>query len=544
MKVGDLNFSMSISGASSVEDATDDVARSMEGVEEATDDAAAAQSKAQSELRETGEAAEQAAQAQRDFSGTTGQASNVLTSVTDGLADARFGLAGAANNASFAAESFADLAAQTGGAGAAVKALGSSLAGPLGIVVAFQSLVALAPAVIDFFSDTEEAAKGAGDEIEDTASAVSSFAEQIQSAGRTDEVVARLQNIRDQLGRGIFGGFTEEFEQFGVTSVEEATRVREAIGALIGRLQTDPQEQEFFTALTDLEVPPNIAQDLAEIAAAGDQANEEINELPERPEVDLQQPDSEPISPDLQFEGLLENANAEQVREALGANLIQSVSGADQALQSLQTSFQNATSQEQRTRIQALISRVERLKQSFTRAGQQTTRFQQLGQQAQARLRQGFLQVGGSIGNAISGLVSGQSAFQSFAQAGKQAIQQLISQLASLAIKAAVIAPLIGALGLGTGGAGLALPGVAGQVGGGPLPGPASGGMIEESGIAKVHKGEAVVNREMMRGMDTGDTSRTRSTRLVGGDVVIPGALIDQARQSGQRTRSRTGRTP
>jgi hypothetical protein len=256
----------------------------------------------------------------------------------------------------------------------------------------------------------------------------------------------------------------------------------------------------------------------------------------------VQEPQGEPIEMsdfgDFSFAATLEGAGVEQVEQSLSAGLIQSVDGADNALQSLRKSFAQATSQERRNEIQALITRVKKLRQGFRNTGTETTRLQRLGERAQGILRKGFLQLGGAVGSAIGGLLDGKNAFRSLAQAGKQAIQQLISQLTSLAIKAAVIAPLIGALGLGTGGGGFGLPM------GGFIPGLDSGGMILSDGIAKVHKGEAVVNREMMRSgmMPGGPPSRRRSTRLEGGDVVIPGSLIDQARENGSRDRARTGR--
>ena len=473
MRVGDLNFAMSISGASSVENATEGVARSMEDVEEATKEASASQTRVQNELRETGEAAERAAQSQKEFSGTNGLASNTLTSLSDGLADAQFGLSGAANNASFAAESFAGLAAKTGGTVAAFKALGSSLSGPLGILFAFQTLVALAPQIISFFSDTEEAAKGTKDEIKELADSVGSFAENIRSAGQTDQVVSRLQDIRNQLSRGIFGGFTDAFEEFGITSVKEASKVRTALDALIGRLQTDPQEEEFFTALTDLRVPPQIAQELTDIAIAADKADEETDEF-SLPSVDgtgnagiVEAPNRpEPIAPSDVIDTRVFQS-LDQVQRELGEGLVDSVNEADQALSFLRQEFNAATSQEQRTRIQALIGRVKGLKREFNQTGNQTQRLQLLGNQAQAALQHGFLSVGDSLGSVIGGLASGEQAFRSFADVGQRVIQQLISKLTGLITKLLIIQPLISALGLGTGGVGLALPSVTGLFGGG-----------------------------------------------------------------------------
>ena len=168
--------------------------------------------------------------------------------------------------------------------------------------------------------------------------------------------------------------------------------------------------------------------------------------------------------------------------------------------------------------------------------------FRSVGQRAGNVIAKSFNRVGGQIGNVIGGLVTGQKSFKSFATVGKQAIQQLISQLKSLAIKAAVIAPLIGALGLGTGGGGFGLPM------GGFIPGLDSGGMILSDGIAKVHKGEAVVNRKMMQAIGqqaqgiAGGTVQGGRPTMQGGSINIPLQVISQGKAKGDALRSQTGR--
>ena len=168
--------------------------------------------------------------------------------------------------------------------------------------------------------------------------------------------------------------------------------------------------------------------------------------------------------------------------------------------------------------------------------------FRLVGQRAGNVIAKSFNRVGGQIGNVIGGLVTGQKSFKSFATVGKQAIQQLISQLTSLAIKAAVIAPLIGALGLGTGGGGFGLPM------GGFIPGLDSGGMILSDGIAKVHKGEAVVNRKMMQAIGqqaqgiAGGTVQGGRPTMQGGSINIPLQVISQGKAKGDALRSQTGR--
>jgi hypothetical protein len=71
------------------------------------------------------------------------------------VSDAPYGIRGVANNLQQLASNFAFMAKQAGGAGAALKAMGSALMGPLGILVAFQAVIA----AIDYFSANMNKAK-------------------------------------------------------------------------------------------------------------------------------------------------------------------------------------------------------------------------------------------------------------------------------------------------------------------------------------------------------------------------------------------------
>ena len=71
------------------------------------------------------------------------------------ISDAPYGIRGVANNLQQLASNFAFMAKQAGGAGAALKAMGSALMGPLGILVAFQAVIA----ALDYFSANMNKAK-------------------------------------------------------------------------------------------------------------------------------------------------------------------------------------------------------------------------------------------------------------------------------------------------------------------------------------------------------------------------------------------------
>lgn len=88
------------------------------------------------------------------------------------VSDAPYGIRGVANNLQQLASNFAFMAKQAGGAGAALKAMGSALMGPLGILVAFQAVIA----AIDYFSaQTNKAEKNVKSMNETIAAAASNF---------------------------------------------------------------------------------------------------------------------------------------------------------------------------------------------------------------------------------------------------------------------------------------------------------------------------------------------------------------------------------
>jgi len=218
---------------------------------------------------------------------------------------------------------------------------------------------------------------------------------------------------------------------------------------------------------------------------------------------------------------------------------VQSIGQADAALSSLRDQFQSATSDEQRQRIQALINRVKRLKKGFQNTTRETTRFRAFSQQAATTVQKGLTKLSSGVGKIVGGLATGADQFKSFAQVAKSAVRSIISQLASLAVKLAVIAPLLGALGLGTGGAGLALPGIAGQVGGGLIPGAASGGFVEKGGLARIHKGETIIPKG--GGMAAGQLDAGAAS-LNGDTIEIPVRMINDGNRIGSRNKGRAGR--
>jgi hypothetical protein len=160
------------------------------------------------------------------------------------------------------------------------------------------------------------------------------------------------------------------------------------------------------------------------------------------------------------------------------------------------------------------------------------------GRRATGILRQGFLRVGDAIGSSlVSSIAQGKSAIQGLRSVFSSVIQSLISQLAGLAVKLGVIVPLLGALGLGTGGT--ALPALTALPGAGLIPGAASGGFVEEGGLARIHKGETIIPKG--GGMAAGQLDAGTAS-LRGDTIEIPVRMINDGNRIGSRNKGRAGR--
>ncbi|WP_103021459.1 hypothetical protein [Salinibacter altiplanensis] len=139
-----------------------------------------------------------------------------------------------------------------------------------------------------------------------------------------------------------------------------------------------------------------------------------------------------------------------------------------------------------RQQIRASITQMS----SLARVGVQA--FAQLGSVMGSTVGQAFTDL---IRNAVgfeNKIGSIAEAFKSLGRAAIGVLQQVITKLASAAAIAAILGPILGVSSAGFGSVFSSL------IGGGGIPGLAVGGRIEESGIARVHKGEQVVPEGMV----------------------------------------------
>jgi hypothetical protein len=176
------------------------------------------------EMRETATASERAEQGIREagtavdrFSGqaetmrhsASASASNLGFELTQAAQDAKFGMAGLANQIPLITEQFTQLQAKAGGTRGALSALFSTLKGPAGIIGAFTLLLTFKDDILSFFSDVGEEAKS------------------------TSERVKGLKQATDSLVEG----FQEDLPSFEITSLEDARQLEEGLGQSIENRQ-------------------------------------------------------------------------------------------------------------------------------------------------------------------------------------------------------------------------------------------------------------------------------------------------------------------
>jgi hypothetical protein len=104
-------------------------------------------------LESADQASERMEQSVNRAGGSSSNAAQFIFSLGDATQDAQFGLAGVANNATFAAETFTQLVKDTGSTKSAIAALGTAVVGPAGLVLALQALLALGPQLAQWFND-------------------------------------------------------------------------------------------------------------------------------------------------------------------------------------------------------------------------------------------------------------------------------------------------------------------------------------------------------------------------------------------------------
>jgi len=175
---------------------------------------------------QVGRSLDRVSDAQENLRRTSGNATNIVTSFGDAIQDARFGIAGAANNLSFIVEGFGQLTTAAGGVTGALRSVGSALLGPAGLVLAFQAVFAFLPEISAALQSVDTSAGG--------------LSAQLTALGTT------LFPIRDELRqigetiRSVFSG------GFGLVGDAVRNALDNVLSVLTGSLQVIGQITEGF----------------------------------------------------------------------------------------------------------------------------------------------------------------------------------------------------------------------------------------------------------------------------------------------------------
>jgi hypothetical protein len=200
---------------------------------EASQDVRSSFERAEQELRQTGAAAERASTSTREVgSAASGTATNLGFELVQGAQDARFGLAGLANQIPLIQEQFLQLRQQSGSTTGALSSLAGAFTNPAtGLVAAVTVLLTFKEPLLSFFSDVGDEAKTTEEKIKAAEEGVKQVAE---TAGKVlqgfEEEIPELQITDPEVAR-------EEIDQ-----LREVADARQEVIESARRLQTLRQD--------------------------------------------------------------------------------------------------------------------------------------------------------------------------------------------------------------------------------------------------------------------------------------------------------------
>ena len=194
----------------------------------------------------------QAGNALKSVASRSSSANAAVTELGRGLADAKFGFNGLANNAQRMTELFGSLIGKTGSFKTAMGSLLKSFLGPAGIVFAISTLIAYGPEIVDFFreklegsaKDADEAIQNLNESLGDTIKTVDQYFTELQQLYRGE--IAKLDNEIEQLNKAI-----DKHSQGGLISAEQSPLVAGLIAERDAAMESRDQFIELDDALID-----------------------------------------------------------------------------------------------------------------------------------------------------------------------------------------------------------------------------------------------------------------------------------------------------
>jgi len=213
---------------------------------------AASQEQVQSELRSTAAAQDRVQSSSVTMrSSVSASANNLGFELVQAAQDARFGMAGVANQIPLMSEQFTQLQAKTGSTSAALRALGGSLFGTAGVIGAVTLALPLLEDMTSGLTESSESAEDAADSFEGLLQATKDLEQQLIPTGQQleniteplqdlDRPVTGIRALVQSLQGGLLAGE-------GTQAPERAFEARaEAVRRFAGRLQGSSEEAQFL----------------------------------------------------------------------------------------------------------------------------------------------------------------------------------------------------------------------------------------------------------------------------------------------------------
>lgn len=409
----------------------------------------------------------------------------IVFSSGDLVQDLQFGIKGAANNIAFMAEQMAETTARGGGFSQMLRGIWGALKGPAGIILGIQALLVLGPKLASWFQNQTENAEEFKEGLEDAASSLLDFKDniegfQVENLEQARQVVTELENqkqqqqekvnllkeVRDandlniQQIEGLTSLTREEFiqakQRFNLAGAqtEEITKRLQKEQESLDAIEKSVEQAESLVAsrkaarLVEDAIAKTTAdrgdeeEDATDAALGFTEQMKEAHRIQTQLIKDLEEID---FSAELQIPKAAFVEDVADAEEALEKGLVESIAGVNNVLSLLQREFEQATTDEQRERIRELINAFQALRDEMQRgkeeskdfvdvlksldkqriiAGAIATKFEELGQ----AIGQGE-RVMESFGDAALGVLA------SIGQAmGKQLIAQGSALLASALI--------------------------------------------------------------------------------------------------------------
>jgi len=576
---------------------------SFERLGQESDEAAAQMDESAQAAREQGQASERAAQGAREqaaaqervvststrmSSSVSSSANNLGFELVQASQDAKFGLVGVANQIPLMSEQFSRLRSQTGSTTGALGALFSALKGPAGIIGAFTLLLTFKDEIVGFFESVGGQAETAAAGIEE----VKSQLEETLDLGDLGELGTDTDAIQEEVGR-LEEGLQQLKEERGRLAQESETAVeRAALSAQaslaeflrsqgmsadfveqLGAAEGEAAEQASEAATRQDELDAAIEQvstrlrvlrgRLRAIDAVGEVApdllseegsseaesnldsvnqilQETIRGMQELPQDNLLSGDAPDLQSQLNLPALA--TDLQDVQLLMEAGMLNSISSVDDALGSLDQMFRQATSQQKRERIRALIQELRGMKQEMRGAGEEMDKAAQKGVRFGQILSQGLAS---AITQAATAIGEGSNALEAVGKVLGQLFQRLGKAMIAYGIGLKAVKTLNPVVAI-AGGAALVAAGAALSSALSDTQ-DAIGGRQTGRGGRRLPSGGEASTRINVPGRESGGPVRAGQPYIVGEDgpeMVIPGSsgfvLPNGAVQAATSSRRRT----